>query len=171
MIHHYFTICSALLFFFTLCIENCPQSHPTILVLIASSLVYKYTYIFHPKNTNILSIATKFDHLCIINLIMFHFTNLNFYLKTVIRLLTILDYRFMYMIFGTLLTYLFYELFTTNIFLGVMLSISTFFSYIGYVNYLKNGWNVYNSWIWHYATTCLVMTVKLSYHIQTPPIF
>ena len=58
MFDNYLTVCSAFLFFITLCVDNCPQSHPTILVLIASSLIYKYNYLFYPQHTNILSLTT-----------------------------------------------------------------------------------------------------------------
>lgn len=170
MNYNYVTISSAFLFFIPLCIENCSQSHPLILILIISSIIYKYNYLIYP-NTKISYISTKFDHLCIMNVILFHFVSLSLYIKSLMRILTLVDYRYMYMSIGTLLIFLLVELFMTSYFLGTIMCISLFVSYLSYTDYLEKGWNMYNSWLWHYATTCVLLCVKLSYKNHRPSVF
>lgn len=166
LFYNIITISSSFLFLINLCVNNCKESHPTILTLIVSSILYKYIYIYHQQNKLLLSTITKIDQLCIINVFLFHFVNLNFYLKTIIRLLTLINYKFMYFIFGISLIIVLYQTIIINIFLSLILCITAFISYISYNDYLKNGWNIYNSWLWHYATACLILSVKLSYKIE-----
>lgn len=162
-LENFTTISSAIIFMIAKLFPTCDKINTSILYLILSSTIYKYIYIYHSQNTKLLTFFTKIDHLCIIRLFISYFNTIQLWKSIVIQLFTILDFRFMYLFFGYFMYSLLIEFLQLKCyFLSAMFTISSIIGLYSYFDYTKNGWNKHNSWLWHYANTCIILCVKLN---------
>ncbi len=159
------TVLSGFLLGFTTIIPTCERIYISTIALVFSSLFYKYIYVYHSQKKNLLALLTKIDHICIMNLFLSYFDTIQLWQSSIVRILTIINYKFMYIFFGYFMFNLFFELiYHKCYFLGIIFTISTIIALSSYFNYIKKGWTKYNSWLWHYAHTCIIISVKLSSH-------
>ena len=162
------TVFSSFLFIFTIIIPTCERIYPSTIALIFSSFMYKYIYIYHSQNISALTFLTKLDHLCIMNLFLSYFNTMQLWQTIIIRILTILHYKFMYIFFVCFIISLFLEfIYHKCYFLATIFLFSLITALYSYFDYTQKGWTKYNSWIWHYAHTCIIMSVKLCEHNLT----
>ena len=156
------TVLSAIIFIFATIIPTCDRIYTSTICLICSSFIYKYVYVYHLQKSNLLLLLTKLDHLCIMNLFLSYFDTLLFWQIMIVRILTIVDYRFMYFFFSYFMLNLFIEFINYECyFLAFIFTISTLTGLYSFFDYTIKGWTKYNSWLWHYACTCIILSSKL----------
>ena len=159
------TVLSAIIFIFAAIIPTCERIYTSTICLICSSFIYKYIYVYHSQKSNLLLLSTKIDHLCIMNLFLSYFDTLLFWQIMIVRILTIINYKFMYIFFVCFMLKLFFDFINHECyFLAFIFTIATLTGLYSFLDYTIKGWTKYNSWLWHYASTCVIITAKLCKH-------
>lgn len=156
------TISSAFLFLITIIIPTCPRLYPHLLNLLLSSLLYKTLYFYDSKESIILEIITKIDQLCIMNVFLAYYGAMQYWKTLSIQILTFMHYKLMYLWFGYFIVCFLYEFIHTKCyFLAIIFTLSSCIGLFAYNDYSNNGWNKYNSWLWHYSAMCIILCIKL----------
>ena len=156
------TLLSASVFTFAAIIPTCPRVNPSVITLICSSFLYKFTYLYYPHMSILLDIITKIDHICIMNIFLAYFDKMSDWKKMAVHILTLVHHRFMHFFFiyfmcVLLVDFIVYEYY----FLLFFFLIATCSGLLAYFDYVEKGWTKFNSWLWHYASLCIILCVKL----------